>query len=245
MKITYIYHSGFAVENENCIFVFDYYKNEMPENVVTATRNGSKDVYFFVSHSHQDHFNPEIFNYDTDNVYYLISKDLRDKIAHRGWLEGHDAIQLEYVEAYQCMILQGKNGSHIYIETLKSTDKGVAFLVTSDNKTIYHAGDLNNWLFEGMDKAKYGDMKARYTREIERINNRTIDVAFLPVDPRLDQYYMEGPAYFVENTKTSFVFPMHMWEKYEYIDKFRNEPRIKAIQTKIMDVDMEKKSWDI
>ena len=31
MKITYINHSGFLVETENCYYVFDYYKGEMPK----------------------------------------------------------------------------------------------------------------------------------------------------------------------------------------------------------------------
>ena len=31
MKITYISHSGFAVELENHIFLFDYYKGEIPK----------------------------------------------------------------------------------------------------------------------------------------------------------------------------------------------------------------------
>lgn len=30
MKITYINHSGFLVETENCYYVFDYYKGELP-----------------------------------------------------------------------------------------------------------------------------------------------------------------------------------------------------------------------
>lgn len=30
MKITYINHSGFLVKTENCYYVFDYYKGEMP-----------------------------------------------------------------------------------------------------------------------------------------------------------------------------------------------------------------------
>lgn len=30
MKITYINHSGFLVETENCYYIFDYYKGEMP-----------------------------------------------------------------------------------------------------------------------------------------------------------------------------------------------------------------------
>ena len=33
----------------------------------------------------------------------------------------------------------------VAIETLKSTDEGVAYIVHSDGITIYHAGDLNWW----------------------------------------------------------------------------------------------------
>ena len=44
MKITYINHSGFLIETEDCYYVFDYYKGEMPsldkskEVVVTFTK---------------------------------------------------------------------------------------------------------------------------------------------------------------------------------------------------------------
>lgn len=50
MKVTYIHHSCFVVEIEDCIFVFDYYKGELPEF------DKNKRIFFFVSHSHGDHF---------------------------------------------------------------------------------------------------------------------------------------------------------------------------------------------
>ena len=55
MKITYINHSGFLVETENCYYVFDYYKGEMP------SLDKSKEAIVFCSHFHQDPFNPKIF----------------------------------------------------------------------------------------------------------------------------------------------------------------------------------------
>lgn len=30
MKITYINHSGFLVETEDCYYIFDYYKGDLP-----------------------------------------------------------------------------------------------------------------------------------------------------------------------------------------------------------------------
>ena len=48
MKVTYIYHSGFAVELDNCILLFDYYKGELPR------WEKNKMIYVFASHKHQD-----------------------------------------------------------------------------------------------------------------------------------------------------------------------------------------------
>ena len=54
MKITYIYHSCFVAEIEDCIFVFDYYKGHLPEF------DPNKKLIFMVSHQHGDQFNPSI-----------------------------------------------------------------------------------------------------------------------------------------------------------------------------------------
>ena len=51
MKVTYIYHSSFAVELEKSMLIFDYYgKGDLPE------RPAGKQVYFLNSHSHPDLF---------------------------------------------------------------------------------------------------------------------------------------------------------------------------------------------
>ena len=55
MKVTYIYHSSFAVELEKSMLIFDYYgKGDLPE------RPAGKQVYFLNSHSHPDHFSRKI-----------------------------------------------------------------------------------------------------------------------------------------------------------------------------------------
>ena len=77
MKITYINHSGFLVETENCYYVFDYYKGEMPR------LDKSKEVVVFCSHFHQDHFNPKIFEFLDDigmNYQAVLAKDIEKKI---------------------------------------------------------------------------------------------------------------------------------------------------------------------
>ena len=55
MKVTYLYHSGFLVEWENCCFLFDYIRGDLPQQAM------QKPFFVFCSHSHGDHFTPEIF----------------------------------------------------------------------------------------------------------------------------------------------------------------------------------------
>ena len=46
MKITFIEHSGFMVEMEHTVLLFDYYHGKIP------TFDKNKMLYVFVSHSH-------------------------------------------------------------------------------------------------------------------------------------------------------------------------------------------------
>ena len=55
MKITYIHHSCFLVETDSGYYLFDYEKGSLPQMDVT------KKIYVLSSHSHHDHYNPEIF----------------------------------------------------------------------------------------------------------------------------------------------------------------------------------------
>ena len=50
MKVTFIEHSGFMVEMEQNVLLFDYYQGEIP------SFDGSKTLYVFASHSHADHY---------------------------------------------------------------------------------------------------------------------------------------------------------------------------------------------
>ena len=76
MKVTYIYHSSFAVELEKSILIFDYYgKGDLPE------RPAGKQVYFLHSHSHPDHFSKTIFNLREQfgGAEYVLAREIRLK----------------------------------------------------------------------------------------------------------------------------------------------------------------------
>src|SRR3712207_5644103 len=86
MNLYYIYHSGFAVEGKHHILIFDYYcipKEKIKEKEYFLNqyiRQQEKKVYIFSSHSHADHFNPEILSWKKENpkIRYILSEDIRN-----------------------------------------------------------------------------------------------------------------------------------------------------------------------
>lgn len=76
MQLTYIFHSGFVFETDQCILVFDYWMD--PAGVLPRYLESSKPMYVFASHFHEDHFTPEILTWRErkDNIRYLLSKDI-------------------------------------------------------------------------------------------------------------------------------------------------------------------------
>ena len=170
MKITYIDHSGFLVESRDCCYIFDYYKGELP------LLDKKKEVVVFCSHFHKDHFNPKIFEIlDDMGVAYqaVLAKDIR-KRNHRS------DIKITYV--YHDKTYDLDKGTQIH--TLLSNDSGVAFIVRTQEGTIYHAGDLNDWYWDGEPEADNQRLTQAYRAEIKKIKGMHFDAAFVPLDPR-------------------------------------------------------------
>lgn len=76
MRLTYIFHSGFAIETDRCMLIFDYWMD--PEGIVPQLLKTEKPVYVFSSHFHEDHFNREIFSWrqTRSDIIYILSKDI-------------------------------------------------------------------------------------------------------------------------------------------------------------------------
>lgn len=65
-------------------------------------------------------------------------------------------------------VLEWKEGGGLRVTAFKSTDEGVAFMVETGGYTIYHAGDLNNWRWNGEELAWNNNMSTNYRRELKR-----------------------------------------------------------------------------
>ena len=221
MKVTYLDHSGFFVELEDSCLLFDYYRGELPGP------NPDKKLLVFVSHAHYDHYNRKIFDMfgGRSDVRFVISSD----IYPAGLPDREDIISVGPGE--ELPVLDAS------VRTLRSNDEGVAFLVHSEGKTIYHAGDLNWWHWKGEPEAFNVMMRRSYQSQINKLQNEKIDVAFVPVDPRLGEQYFWVLDCFMKRVWSRWVFPMHFWGNYEIFDRLALEKSTEEYRDRIVKIE--------
>ena len=210
MNITYINHSGFLVETSKCYYLFDYFKGNLPE------LKADKPILVFSSHAHGDHYNPEIFDQlkalGMQQVIAVLSKDIPEK----KYPEKITCIKVTFHQSYELPF-------DTHLETLLSTDEGVAFLLTCPEGILYHAGDLNDWVWEEETEQYNKQMTGSYRHEVDLLKGRNVDIAFIPLDPRQEKDYARGILYFLTKVDVKKIYPMHYWEQPQVIDQFLNE----------------------
>ncbi|MBE5960053.1 MAG: MBL fold metallo-hydrolase [Lachnospiraceae bacterium] len=213
MKITYISHSGFLVETEKYVFLFDYFKGTIPPIPK------EKKLIVCASHKHHDHFNAEIFQLikEHEDTLFLLSKDIKmsDGYMDRLQVPENARDKIRYIGKNQELDLN----EEIHIETLTSTDEGVAFIISVEEKTIYHAGDLNWWSWRGESEAEYKEMTSAFMCEMKKLEGRTLDVAFIPLDPRQEERFWWGFNTLMRTASVKTAFPMHCWDDYSVIQR--------------------------
>ncbi len=123
------------------------------------------------------------------SVYAVLSDDIEVPF-------NRNVLQVSLGKEY-CLWFQQK------LTTFKSTDLGVAFLIEDQEKIIFHAGDLNDWVWEGESTSYNEQMTMDYRKQIhllsEKLNHRNIDAAFVVLDPRQEKDYDRGICYFLEH----------------------------------------------
>lgn len=212
MSITYIYHSGFAIETSRCVLVFDYWMD--PAGVVPPLLATSKPVYVLASHFHEDHFTRAIFAWRGPRVTYILSKDI---LRHRRADKGEADVWMAKGAVWHDEL--------ITVWATGSNDSGVSWIVEVDGRRFFHAGDLNNWYarFLADDYAggtihsdEFGEIdplkdEKRYLGELKDIRKLadSFDVVMFPVDGRIGNGYTRGARQFVERFGVGLFVPMH------------------------------------
>lgn len=228
MKLTYIYHSGFALEFDTFTIIVDYYKDTvMPFEkglIHSQLLNRPGKIYILSSHSHPDHFNPEIilWKQQREDIQYIFSHD----ILEAGLATKKDAIYLSKLDTYE--------DSHLKIKAYGSTDIGISFLIQAEGKQIFHAGDLNNWHWnEECSAEESQEYETNYLKELELIAKDVthLDLAIFPVDPRLGKDYMRGAEQFINRIQTDLFAPMHFDEAYSKAAAFASYAETKKCKS--------------
>lgn len=243
MEITYIHHSGFLIEWAESYWLFDYYKGDLPE----FDRN--KKLFIFASHQHTDHFNPYVFQLKEkcNDVEYVLSSDIkRTKVfSRKPGVPDELFDRVVFVKPSEQYELEDGKGNGILLKTLKSTDCGVAFLLQYQSKTIYHAGDLNLWVWKSETREYNENMTSRFNKEMDAIKDISIDMAFAPLDPRQEEWYYLGLDQLLNTAKIRYVFPMHFWNNPDMIKQFKQDRPISNGLTEVMDIFRDGQKWNM
>lgn len=215
MKLTYVFHSCFVLEAEKSILLFDYWMD--PKNVVALFLKKEKNIYVFSSHFHEDHFNRTIFEWrkQRQDTIYILSKDI-----YR-----HRRAQKEDADVWLAKGGTWTDGT-LSVWASGSTDSGVSWIIETEGKRIFHAGDLNNWYARFLQDAKPGETiyseefdeeidpiahEKQYLGELKDIRKITdsFDVVMFPVDGRIGNGYTLGARQFTDRFKVGLLVPMH------------------------------------
>lgn len=217
MKLTYLYHSGFVIEGDSFSMIIDYFRDSPDDQksgyVNSYVLNKPGPLYVLSSHSHADHFNSKILDWKKHktDIRFIFSKDILDS----GLVKKDDAVFLDKLEYYKDDMLN--------IEAFGSTDLGISFLISAEDKRIFHAGDLNNWHWnEESTEAESQEYERHFLDELAIVKQAVthVDLAMFPLDARLGKDYARGASQFLSEIDTGIFVPMHFDQDYESVVAF-------------------------
>ncbi len=209
MKITYLTHNCFTIEKEDKVFLFDYpsgrYITNKLKNTISRIAKDS-DLFIFISHSHPDHYNPDIFELKeiAEKTYFVLSDDVL--LSSRDKNEVVKAVEPD--EQYE---IEG-----LTVKTYKSNDQGVAFLIEMSEIKIYYGGDLAKWDWPEWNAEKRKSKVDVYEDVLRELKRLDIDIAFSNMDERLESW--AGPVEFINKVRPEYFIPMHTFGNEEWID---------------------------
>lgn len=228
MKITFLQHSAFLVETGGESLLFDWTgESTLP------TFDRTKPLYVFASHHHGDHYTPRIFALGMDNVTYILASCIRLSAKRKAGL-GIDDSRVHRLTAGVTVRIDG-----LTVRTVRSNDAGVAFLVDTPEGRLFHGGDLNDWSWIGEDPTWQEKIDKAWKRSLEQLRGERVDVAFLPLDGRLEENFWLGIHGYLQAMDCKRVFPMHCWGDLSVISKLKAMPESKGYRDRIMDITAE------
>lgn len=242
MKVIFLHHSSFLVELAQTILIFDYIAGDRVNGFTfTGTipkLDESKEIYLFASHKHRDHFDMDNLKLADlyPNIHFVFSKDCK---MSRNFLLKHGSPESVVQKITYTAPDKEYQLGNMKVRTLLSTDEGCAFCVQAEGISIYHAGDLNWWYWEGVGDLINGKMERAFKRQMRKIENEHFRFAFVPLDPRQEKDAFKGFGYFMQHIDADHVFPMHMWQDYSLIQEYKKRTDNDYFLSRIVDITKE------
>ena len=222
--LTYIFHDCFVYEDRDYLVVFDYWKdptvraNELPLFITRADK--SKHLVVLVSHHHKDHYTKKIFEWEKlfRNVTFILSRDtfkfcrhiLNPDSCYAGYKPKPENVRI--LKEGDKLLING-----LGIEVFGSTDIGNSYILTIKGETLFHAGDLNAWIWK--DESTPEEVSAETEKFLKIVRQikcfyPKLDIVMFPVDARIGSEFYRGAELFVREIEVNKFFPMH-FELYE------------------------------
>lgn len=196
MKLYYLDHSGFMLETDTRNYVFDYYRD--PAGIVKKAAQAGKELWFFVTHIHHDHYVPEILDFNTSTTRYIVHED----VPHSQMPADRTTVMAVGDEAQV---------EDIPVKMYGSTDAGGSFWLKIGDARIFHAGDLNWWHWLGDTDENNREAKVFMETEFARAAGMEADVILFPIDDRLEAAQEWGIIEFLHVVKVpKLLVAMHL-----------------------------------
>lgn len=219
IRLLYIWHDCFVFENDTQAIVFDYWKDPLasshtlPEFLKRLDKG--KRLYVLVSHHHKDHYVKDIFDWCVEfpNIRYILSKDTAKFVRH---ILRADSLYSGITPPLDCVTVlqpgETYKDENISVEAFDSTDIGNSYAIVAGETALFHAGDLNAWIWkdESTEEEVETELK-KYAAILGKIKEKypRFDLAMFPVDSRIGTDYFTGAKQFVREIEVAHFFPMH------------------------------------
>lgn len=201
MNVSYLFNSGFMIQDEKILLVFDDYDD--PAGIVNAAYDkGDFDrLYIFVTHAHFDHFATHIRAYAQRTNRYIFGSDIK----HTKRVKIFPKEKILYMKRNTEW-----QDEAIKIRAYDSTDVGVSFFVEMPSGAkIFHAGDFNWWHWADDTENNISLAEKSFRRQMKRLADMEADIVFFPIDGRLGDSQEKGAIEFVSRTNIKSFVAMH------------------------------------
>ena len=133
------------------------------------------------------------------------------------------------------------HSDHFNPEIFSIRHEKVHYILSHDTRKHLPAGiSQENLCF--MKPEEKLDFTLEDTKPLENLD---IWAAFLPLDPRQEEWYSKGFLHILEHAHVKYAFPMHFWKDYSVISGFLSSPEGSKYQKTVVNIEQEGQEFSL